>query len=163
MALNMKKVNNKNKADEMIEQMMNESSSSSASYVKALTNISSGQPAEANNIEISTKELPVEDVKTHGVDIDLDIAKPDIEETDKKPISVSVDKVTKTVPQKIEHTGEVKKRGRRPKAETGEICRVQFSTTLMPDLLDKVKSEAKRQGIPLSCFIEKVFMDYFRG
>ena len=163
MALNMKKVNTKNKADEMIEQMMSESSSSSASYVKALTNIS-GQSAETNNAhtEKSTKELPVEDEKTHGVDIDLDIAKPDIEETDKKPISASADKVTKTVPQKIEHTGE-KKRGRRPKAETGEICRVQFSTTLMPDLLDRVKSEAKRQGIPLSCFIEKVFMDYFRG
>jgi hypothetical protein len=159
MALNMKKVNNKNKADEMIEQMMSENSSSSASYVKALTNISSGQPTEANNAhaETSTKELP--DVKTHGVDIDLDIAKPDIEETDKKPI---MDNAT-AVPQKIEHTGETKKRGRRPKAETGEICRVQFSTTLMPDLLDKVKSEAKRQGIPLSCFIEKVFMDYFRG
>lgn len=158
MALNMKKVNNRNKADEMIEQMMSENSSSSASYVKALTNISSGQPTEANNAhaETSTKELP--DVKTHGVDIDLDIAKPDIEETDKKPI---MDNATKAVSQKT--SGETKKRGRRPKAETGEICRVQFSTTLMPDLLDRVKSEAKRQGIPLSCFIEKVFMDYFRG
>ena len=31
MALNMKKVNNRNKADEMIEQMMSENSSSSAS------------------------------------------------------------------------------------------------------------------------------------
>ena len=160
MALNMKKVNNKNKADEMIEQMMSENSSSSASYVKELTNIST--PQSAGTIKEGIKELPMEDAKTHGIDIDLDIAKPDIEETDKKPIMDNVAKAA-AVSQKIEHTGETKKRGRRPKAETGEICRVQFSTTLMPDLLDRVKSEAKRQGIPLSCFIEKVFMDYFRG
>lgn len=173
MALNLKRAGVKNKADEMIEQM----NSSSADFVNQLANISKvsdaeakpvitmpaekdilpvSEPAAANAPDAVKSETPVtENITSNepdpGIDIDINLAKTDIERYNRKEEIV---KAAST------HTSSGR-RGRKPKSECGETCRVQFSSTLTPDLLDRIKSEAKVQGIPLSCFIERVFTEYF--
>jgi len=162
MALNLKRAANKNKADEAIEKM----ESSSASYANELANLGR---------------------KDDGIEIDINVAKPDIEKAAEvapvaqaavhsvmqnvvpvpeakiaKPATLQNETVQKETAS-VQTVQKVKgRRGRRPKAECGEVCRVQFSSTLTPELLTRIKAETKQQGIPLSCFIEKVFTDYFR-
>lgn len=157
MALNLKRAASKNKADEAIEKM----ESSSASYANELANLGR---------------------KNDGIEIDINVAKPDIEKAaEVTPVAqtavrsviqnvVPVPEAKITEPATLQNeTASVQtvqkvkgRRGRRPKAECGEVCRVQFSSTLTPELLTRIKIETKQQGIPLSCFIEKVFTDYFR-
>jgi hypothetical protein len=83
-----------------------------------------------------------------------------------KAIAACVKQVKEEMPRKSRGVSKAPvarngRRGARTKAERGEECRVQFSSTLTPDMLDRVRYEARVNYLPLSAFIEKVFTEYF--
>ena len=197
MALNKNRINARNRADEMIEQMSG--SNLASEYANGLAALS--EPKEKkeyavnmfNEPKVSNETENIDAQQVYGPPVPNGFVKPEVTETVNPSVApaptkeiasetidemaVNNDDLKKTletaVPVKIETRDiPVKKetpktpktsgrRGARTKAERGEECRVQFSTTLTPDMLDKIKSEAKKNYMPLSLFIEKVFMEYF--
>ncbi len=197
MALNKNRINARNRADEMIEQMSG--SNLASEYANGLAALS--EPKEKkeyvvnmfNEPKVSNETENIDAQQVYGPPVPNGFVKPEVMETvnpsvapapTKEVISKAIDEMavdnadlkktletavpvkieTKDIPVKKEVAKTPKasgRRGARTKAERGEECRVQFSTTLTPDMLDKIKSEAKKNYMPLSLFIEKVFMEYF--
>ena len=180
MALNKNKVN-QNKADQMLRNMNSTDSSSSdfvnrLSVLEARNEIKNNPEAAAKTMISSTKPespMPAADVLPDILGVPepaTDIpAKtemvPVISETDKsesvKPEAVKREAPQREIPKREPAKREPGKRGARTKAERGEECRVQFSTTLPAEMIDRIRAEAKAQYIPFSLFIEKVFVEYF--
>lgn len=175
MALNKNKVN-QNKADQMLRNMNSTDSSSSdfvnrLSVLEARNEIKNNPEAAAKTSISSTKPEPPMPAAGVLPDI-LDIPEPATDipaKTEAVPVISEADKpepVKREVPQReISKREPAKrepgKRGARTKAERGEECRVQFSTTLPAEMIDRIRAEAKAQYIPFSLFIEKVFVEYF--
>lgn len=139
MALNLKRVKGKNEADRLIDEIAKESESSSSAYTEALKNLS--QPEVQVPVAAPATEEPV------------------------NPVAEPVETVKETKPaaQGKEKKATSANKGRKTKAELGEVCRVQFSTTLEPKMLSAIRAKAKEECIPFSCLVEKAFKEYLEN
>lgn len=122
-----------------------ENATSSTAYTEALKNLSE-----------APKETPAK----------VPVESPAVPDTSEEPtMEAAMETVVneKPAPKKksSKKSGENNTgRGRKPKAEIGEVCRVQFSSTLEPDLLNAIRARAKKERIPFSCLVEKAFEEY---
>lgn len=112
-----------------------ENTSSSTAYTEALRNLSESPAVPEVDVE---QETAVEAV------------------AEEKPSAPKKEK--KAAPRKT--AVNLSGKGRKTKAEKGEVCREQFSTTLEPDLLAAVRAKAKKERIPFSCLSEKAYSEY---
>lgn len=161
MALNMKKIGERNKADEMIDGLFSPTSESPYSS-PAKTHTSDMERRQTNLTEeiVNTFSEAEKSAETRPEDKNSKSAEKSINQTTDTAVE-TVSSILKDEPPKKEPNGEKRKRGRRTKEQMGGICRVQFSTTLEPEMLEKIRAVAKAEHIPFSSFVERVFTDYF--
>ena len=173
MALQMNRVNSRNKADEAIKQM----DSSTAAYVSELAALNNNPAATSLKPAAGHTDnpLPQRNASEIPQDVISNVAPQNI------VTNVMQEKVSNpNAGERIEREGHLpiikntfrnegtnpdgkKRRGRTPKAAYGEECRVQFSTTLPPEIYKQLRAESKEIGAPLSYLIERILKEHFKN